>query len=169
MQLNGNTIIYIKTHDERRFCAAPPPRRGDVTRRQRQRSRFARRPHNNVPCRLATAVGAHCTKIGGCYCEHALTTTQPNTKHLDCCANQIAVAGRPHPNRRNYTEHRRARYLNWHLPKRILHIHFAQHDAYPATESLPQIQDMPDNIAQYVTELTRKSRRKTGVFVDACH
>ena len=35
-----------------------------------------------------------------CYCEHALTPTQTNTKTLGCCANQIAVAGRPQTNRR---------------------------------------------------------------------
>ena len=69
----------------------------------------------------------------------------------------------------NVSEHRRARDLNSHLPKRILDIHFAQYNAGPATESLAQIHDTPGNIAHYVPEITRWSRQTVGVFVYSCH
>ena len=103
-----------------------------------------------------------------CYCEHALTPTQ-TPKTWTVAPTKLQSPVDHNQTAENVSEHRRVRDLNWHLPKRILRIHFAQYDACPATESSPQIQDMPNNIAQYVTELTRWSRRKIDVFVDACH
>ena len=169
MHLNGNTIIYIKTHEEKIIRAAPPPRRGDVTRRQRRRSRFARRRHNNVLYRLTTAVGVHCTTIGGVTVSMLQHRRKQTPKTWTFAPTKLQSPVDHNQTTENVSEHRRARYLNWQLPKRILHIHFAQHDACPSTESFPQIQDTPHNIALYVTELTCRSRRKIGVFVNACH
>ena len=135
-------------------AAAPPLSIRKVTSQQRAVS-----PRDCCRCKL------HCDRR--CYCEHALTPTQTNTNNLDCCANQIAVAGRPQPNHRKRIRTQARALSQFALAERILHIHFAQHDACPATESMPQIQDTPYNIAHYVTEFTRRSRRKICVFVDA--
>ena len=142
-----------KNHPRRRNPAAARP----LSIRKAASQQRAVSPRDRCRCTL---------HYDRCYCEHALTPTQ-TPKTWTVAPTKLQSAVDHNQTTENVSEHRRARYLNWHLPKRILHIHFSQHDACPATESMPQIQDTPYNIAQYVTELTRRSRRKIDVFLDA--
>ena len=134
MHLSGTTIIYIETHEKIIIRATPPAQEGrrnpattpPLSIREVASQHRAVSPRDHCRCTL------HYDRR--CYCEHALTPTPTKTKSLDCCANQIAGTVAPtklqwpvdhNQTTENVSEHMRARDLTWHLPKRILNIHFA--------------------------------------------
>ena len=126
MYLKGNIIIHIESLEEVIIRADLPPRRVDGTRRQWHRFRLATRHHNIVRWRLATTVGVRCTAMG-CIMMSMLWRRQIQTAETRIVAPAELHSPVDHNKIAEYvSEQRRARDLMWHLPKRILHLHFAQ-------------------------------------------